>query len=138
RFEIEAFFRSREVQRQNGLTAAALLRSDFLPFAREKIIHRRQHEGTKASALRICAGERLPLQESREKFLSEILGIVRIVTTAPDINVKRVPVRLTQLSQCFLRLGRLTASSRQHDRPMRRDKRRTPTRGVSGGSPRGG
>src|SRR6185503_19123428 len=79
-------------QRQELLTAAALLAVHLVPFIGQIIPRRREQKGTEPTPRAIRRAEQTFFQEPREKALSKILRVVLAVPTPPDEIVKRLPV----------------------------------------------
>src|SRR5690348_17253772 len=65
-----------------------------------------EEEGTKLPLVAINVAEMVLSQQSREKFLSQILRLVRVVTASPHERVEREPVDTTQFAQCLSCLRR--------------------------------
>jgi len=70
------------------LSAAAFLRPGLVPFVGEEMFQRRQQERTEPAAVRVHAGELIFFQQPREKFLGQILRVVRIMSLPPHKSVK--------------------------------------------------
>ncbi len=77
------------------------------------MFQRREQEGAEPSAFGAQAGEIILLEETREKRLGQILGILLGVAAPADIGVERKPVGAAQFLQrpVGLRRGRLPAAS---------------------------
>jgi hypothetical protein len=80
--------------------------------------HGRQKKGAKPALFAADGLEPALLQETREKFLSKILGIVRGVAFPADKGVERIPVNVAKMLQCFVRqLGVIAAGGHDHAPP---------------------
>ena len=86
-----------------------------VPFVGEKMAHGGQKkEGAKPAPLsRLTAWSQPLLQETREKFLREVLGVVRGMAFPADKSVERIPVNLAKMLQCFVRQLGIIAAGRQ-------------------------
>src|SRR5262245_6497062 len=98
------------VQRDH-LAAAPLFRARLFPLVHEKVIEGREEKGAEFSFLPSDRFQWVLLQQAREKFLREILCVVRGVTPLPDIGIEGIPVGLTQLRQRVASVCGITGSS---------------------------
>ena len=71
---------------------AALLGVGSIPLVGEKIPEGGEQKGAKPAALAVGAGQPVPLQQTGEEFLGEILGIRRVVTAPANIGIKWIPI----------------------------------------------
>ena len=109
----------------NGhLSAAAFLRPGLVPFVGEEMFQCRQQERTEPAAVAVHAGELIFFQQPREKFLGQILRVVRIMSLPPHKSVNRKPVGAAELFQRIASVRGFIAPGGNHERPMRGDKRR--------------
>ena len=112
-------FGGRRINRNQNLSAAALLRLRLVPFVREKMFQRREQERTEAALRAIHLGEIIFRQQPREKFLRQILRVVRVVALPPHERINRRPVRAAKFLQRNTGMGRIIAPCRHDDTPMR-------------------
>jgi len=124
RLEEIARFANRLVQRNELAPPAPLLRTAPPALFQQKVFDVRQQERPEFALLMMQLLKILPGEQAREKLLGQVLGFRRIVSIAPDISVKRRPIRAAQLLQCLVGLLRVTGPGRLHDTPVRRDKPR--------------
>jgi hypothetical protein len=80
------------VQRQPHSGAAALQAMCLFLLIDQEMLQRVEHKGAKPAARWVGQPETVLLQKVCKKLLGEILGILRTVTTAPDVNEKGIPV----------------------------------------------
>ncbi len=71
----------------------------------------------------VCAGEKILFPQAREKFLCQILRVVRRISDTANVGVKRMPVGLAQPRQRVARPLRVVAPGGHDDRPVGDDKR---------------
>ena len=79
-----------------------------------------QQEGAETSLALVHRIEPILLQQAQEKFLRQILRVVRTFPLAADVGIERTPINAAQLLQRFRRLaGILPARRRQDHAPVR-------------------
>ena len=121
RLERVAVLRGDGVEREEVVrAAAAFLRLRFVPFVREKMLHRREQERAEAALRAVHAREPVLREQAREKFLREILRVVRRMPLPPHERVERIPIRLAQARKRVARARGIAAALRvQHETPVR-------------------
>src|SRR5439155_7780298 len=72
-----------------------------------------QQERAKLSFVAVGYAEIISRQQPREELLSQILGIVSVITFSANISIKRIPVSAAQLLERVGRCGRRIAAGRQ-------------------------
>ena len=120
------------VEGEMSVVAAALLPPRLFPIVGQKMIQRSDEERAEAPFARVNGAQRMALQEAREKFLGQVLSVMRIFSLPPHVAVERMPVSATELLERRRRFRRMLISCAQDHAPMRRDKR-----GRSGHRPQG-
>src|SRR5688572_14468585 len=118
-FEPVAFLGHLLVQRHEDKLSATLLAVGPAPFARQEKVEQRQQERPKLSLLPVGQQQTLLRDELCERLLSQILGFVRTVAFAPDVDVDWIPVSAAQSLQRALGGRRITLPSLQDHAPMR-------------------
>src|SRR4030095_6423021 len=99
RFEQVTLFAGRLVQRNEHTLASALLRPGPPALLEQKILEVRQQERSELALLVVEMLEVISGQQPREKLLSQVLRLRRIVSVAPNVSVERRPIRTAQLVQ---------------------------------------
>ena len=80
----------------------------------------REQERPESSLARIDGSEKILCQKPREKFLRQVLSVVRAFTLPSDVSIKRRPINPAKLLKGLLRcLGILSARRRQNHAPLR-------------------
>src|SRR5262249_9441278 len=103
------------------MAAAALLRVRLGPFARQKMLEGTEQEGAKLPLVAIGPPQIILREQSREEFLSQVPGVVEIITFPENVRVERIPVGAAELLQSLVSLSRFRLATRQHDAPMGRE-----------------
>ena len=83
---------------------------------------RAEEERTKFALARIHGKEVVSPEQLREKPLSQILGVRRIVSASANERVDGIPIGATKFFQCGSCLSRVILSGQQHHTPVRRAK----------------
>jgi hypothetical protein len=125
----EAAFSEGCVELNVGLRAAALLRRGTPPLFAHEILQRNDEERPQLAFIAVGRIKPAFFKETAEKFLREVLRVMRRLPTPTDISVKRMPVGLANDFQRRCGFGRLPLRRRQHNRPARVRKN---TRSIAG------
>src|ERR1700722_11380900 len=118
RFALVALFASREFQRLHH-PAAPFLRSIAVSFVGHKEFQGSQNERPEAALFRVCTIKVSPFQHAHKETLRQILRLIGRITAPPQKGIQRVPVVLTQGSQCGPSLLRTWIAGSQHQSPAR-------------------
>ena len=90
--------------RESGYSCAKASGSIFVRLIREETVQDHQEERTKPAFGRLDRREPIMLQQSREEFLGQVLGVVRAVPAPPDVRVKGIPIGTAEPFEGFGRL----------------------------------
>lgn len=100
RFEGEAGFGVFGVE-GDDLAAAAFFAVGFAPFVDEEVVEGFEEEGAEFAAVAGDRGEDFFLEQAREEFLGEVLGVGGGVAAVADVGVEGIPVTLAKFGQGF-------------------------------------
>src|SRR5215468_103012 len=90
-----------------------------VPFVRQKMFQRSQEKRAESAALTIGIAQIVLLKQHREKTLSEVLGLISIVTATPDKCIDGRPIDLAQGRQGRSRRSGRVACRSEHEAPGR-------------------
>ena len=124
-FQAVALLGQGQIQRQELLAAAALLRAVLFPFMGQEMVQRGEQEGAEPAAVGVGAGDGVALQEPGEEFLGQVLGVRRRMATPAHVSVKGIPVGLAKPGQGILCASGIRVAGDQDYGPMRGQKPRT-------------
>src|SRR6185437_4081717 len=108
-----------KVERTKDFAAAALLGLSAIVGVGQEMFASGQKERTEFALVPIHCSQRVFLKEAGEEVLSEILGVVDVITPVPNVGIQRIPVSTAQHRQRFAGLGCRLISGCQHETPAR-------------------
>ena len=83
----------------------------------EEVVHRGEDEATETAAIWIGGGEGVLFDYASEEFLGEVLGVMSAVAAAADVDVERIPVRLTEARKGVAGASGVAATCSENDGP---------------------
>ena len=108
-----------EVERQRGLTGAALLRGGAIVLVGEIELERGEQEGAEAPALPIGRRQRVALEQRGEEALGQVLRRIGVGAASTHVGVDRIPVALTEVGQRLMEARVAIVAGRDHQAPLR-------------------
>src|SRR5262249_36741891 len=118
-FEMVAGFWILVIQRKDRFAAAPLAGLSAVPFIRKEMLKAGKKKTSEAADPRSDVSDVILLQQAREKALRQVFGLGRVVSAAPNVGVKRIPIGLAEFGQSLLELGRVFFAHGQNGAPMR-------------------
>src|SRR5262245_59454285 len=120
RLQLISLLGGERIERNCALTSAALETMNPVPFVGEEPLKGSQKKATKTSAFPLDLLDIIFGEQASEEAVGQILSVLVVVASAPDIHVERIPISTAKVFQRVPR-GRLrTVLRRQDDAPMRR------------------
>jgi hypothetical protein len=107
------------VQRHKLDRASSFLTAALGPFIDEEMIDGGEQKGSEPASSGISQRETTALEQSREKLLRQVFGVLGVMAFAANIGVEWIPVGAAKLVQRMRRAGRIQRCGRKHDAPVR-------------------